>query len=84
MDGAARPVAAARPTRQCSERTVPRSPPGAERHQRAEPRARGQARPRLARVGEGRRETEEEALIRALIEQRVAPTPPDEAAMRAA
>lgn len=35
-------------------------------------------------LGEGRRETEEEALIRALIEARVAPAPPDEAAVRAA
>lgn len=34
-------------------------------------------------LGEGRRETEEEALIRALIEARVAPEPPDEAAVRA-
>lgn len=35
-------------------------------------------------LGEGRRETEEEALIRALIEERVAPPAPDEAVVRAA
>ena len=35
-------------------------------------------------LGEGRRETEDEALIRALIEARVAPEPPSEAAVRAA
>lgn len=35
-------------------------------------------------LGEGRRETEEEALIRALIEVRVAPEPPAEAAVQAA
>lgn len=34
-------------------------------------------------LGEGRRETDEEAMIRALIEARVAPEPPDEAALRA-
>jgi len=35
-------------------------------------------------LGEGRRETEEEALIRALVEARVSPEPPAEAAVRAA
>lgn len=34
-------------------------------------------------LGEGRRETEDEALIRALVESRIAPEPPDEAAVRA-
>lgn len=35
-------------------------------------------------LGQGRREAEDEALIRALIEARIAPEPPDEAAVQAA
>ena len=34
-------------------------------------------------LGPGRRETEEEALVRAVLEARITPTPPDEAAARA-
>ena len=47
----------------------------------AAPRA---SRPSPERLGAGRRETDDEALIRAVIEHHVAPAPPDEAACRAA